>query len=34
MRLVIDANAVLWQCSDVASFMVSHAMIVDGGQTV
>jgi NAD(P)-dependent dehydrogenase (short-subunit alcohol dehydrogenase family) len=27
------AAAVLWLCSDAASFVVGHAMIVDGGQT-
>ena len=28
------ANAVLWLCSDAASFMVGHAMVVDGGYTI
>lgn len=28
------ANAVLWLCSDAASFVVGHPMVVDGGQTV
>jgi NAD(P)-dependent dehydrogenase (short-subunit alcohol dehydrogenase family) len=28
------AAAVLYICSDSAAFMVGHAMVVDGGQTV
>jgi NAD(P)-dependent dehydrogenase (short-subunit alcohol dehydrogenase family) len=28
------AATVVWLCSDAASFVVGHAMIVDGGQTV
>jgi len=26
--------AVLWLCSDAAAFMVGHAMVIDGGQTI
>ena len=28
------AEAALWLCSDAASFLVGHALVVDGGQTI
>ncbi|PTQ13103.1 oxidoreductase [Sphingomonas oleivorans] len=28
------AEAVVWLCSDAAAFVVGHAMVIDGGQTV
>ena len=28
------AASVVWLCSDAAAFVVGHAMVVDGGQTV
>jgi NAD(P)-dependent dehydrogenase (short-subunit alcohol dehydrogenase family) len=28
------AKAVVWLCSDAASFAIGHALVIDGGQTV
>ena len=28
------AAAVLWLCSDAATLVAGHAMVVDGGQTI
>ncbi|WP_009630579.1 SDR family oxidoreductase [Synechocystis sp. PCC 7509] len=28
------ANSVVWLCSDAAAFVVGHALVIDGGQTV
>jgi NAD(P)-dependent dehydrogenase (short-subunit alcohol dehydrogenase family) len=28
------ADAVLWLCSDAASFVVGHTLVADGGQTI
>jgi NAD(P)-dependent dehydrogenase (short-subunit alcohol dehydrogenase family) len=28
------AATVVWMCSDAAAFMVGHALVVDGGQTI
>ena len=28
------AAAVLWLCSDAAAFVVGHALVMDGGQTL
>jgi NAD(P)-dependent dehydrogenase (short-subunit alcohol dehydrogenase family) len=28
------AAAVLWLCSDAAAFVIGHAMVIDGGQTL
>ncbi len=28
------ANAVVWLCSEAASFAIGHALVIDGGQTV
>ncbi|WP_199741507.1 MULTISPECIES: SDR family oxidoreductase [Legionella] len=28
------AATVLWICADAAAFMIGHAIVVDGGQTV
>jgi NAD(P)-dependent dehydrogenase (short-subunit alcohol dehydrogenase family) len=27
------AAAVVWLCSDAASFLLGHALVIDGGQT-
>ena len=28
------AAGVIWLCSDASAFMIGHAMVMDGGQTV
>ena len=28
------AAAVVWLCSDAPAFMVGHALVIDGGQTI
>jgi NAD(P)-dependent dehydrogenase (short-subunit alcohol dehydrogenase family) len=28
------AATVVWMCSDAAAFMIGHALVVDGGQTI
>ena len=28
------AAAVVWLCSDVAGFVIGHALVIDGGQTI
>jgi NAD(P)-dependent dehydrogenase (short-subunit alcohol dehydrogenase family) len=28
------AAAVIWLCSNDAAFMIGHAMVIDGGQTI
>jgi NAD(P)-dependent dehydrogenase (short-subunit alcohol dehydrogenase family) len=28
------AESVIWLCSDAAAFVIGHAMVIDGGQTV
>jgi NAD(P)-dependent dehydrogenase (short-subunit alcohol dehydrogenase family) len=28
------AAAVVWLCSDSAAFVIGHALVIDGGQTV
>lgn len=28
------ANGIVWLCSDAAAFVIGHAMVIDGGQTV
>lgn len=33
-RVVMIAAAVIWLCSDAAAFMIGHALVIDGGQTI
>jgi NAD(P)-dependent dehydrogenase (short-subunit alcohol dehydrogenase family) len=28
------AEAVVWLCSDATTFVIGHALVIDGGQTV